>query len=84
LKGEITIRNGRAVQSTFADYQPIRHNEAPQIEVYLVPSTENPGGIGEPSTAPIAGAIANAVFAATGKRVYKLPIKPEMLKNVTA
>jgi isoquinoline 1-oxidoreductase subunit beta len=84
LKGEITIRNGRAVQSTFADYQPIRHNEAPQIDVYLVPSTENPGGIGEPSTAPIAGAIANAVFAATGKRVYKLPIKPEMLKNVTA
>ncbi|HTM02634.1 MAG TPA: xanthine dehydrogenase family protein molybdopterin-binding subunit [Vicinamibacterales bacterium] len=85
LKGEITIRNGRAVQSTFADYPPIRHNEAPQIDVYIVPSTENPGGIGEPSTAPIAGAVANAVFAATGKRVYKLPIKPEMLKaNQTA
>ena len=52
----------------------VRHNEAPQIDVFLVPSTETPGGIGEPSTAVIAGAIANAVFAATGKRVYRLPI----------
>jgi CO/xanthine dehydrogenase Mo-binding subunit len=85
LKGEITIRNGRAVQSTFADYPPMRHNETPQTDVYLVQSTEAPGGIGEPSTATIAGAIANAVYAATGKRVYKLPIKAEMLRgNQTA
>jgi isoquinoline 1-oxidoreductase beta subunit len=81
LKGEITIRDGRAVQSTFADYQPMRHNEYPQTDVYLVQSTEAPGGIGEPSTATIAGAVANAVFAATGKRVYKLPITPEMLRS---
>ena len=53
-------------------------------DVYLVQSTENPGGIGEPSTAPIAGAIANAVFAATGKRVYTLPIKAEALRGGTA
>ena len=81
LKSGITIRNGQTVESHFGDYQVVRINEAPQIDVYLVPSTENPGGIGEPSTAPIAGAIANAVFAATGKRVYKLPIKPEMLRS---
>jgi len=84
LKSGITIRNGQTVESHFADYQVVRHNETPQIDVYLVQSTENPGGIGEPSTAPIAGAIANAVFAATGKRVYTLPIKPEALRNVTA
>ncbi len=84
LKSGITIRNGRTVESHFGDYQVVRHNEAPQIDVYLVRSTENPGGIGEPSTAPIAGAIANAVFAATGKRVYTLPIKAEALRGGTA
>jgi len=58
----------------------IRHNEAPEVEVHIVPSTETPGGIGEPSTAVAAGALANAVAAATGKRVYKLPIRAEQLK----
>jgi isoquinoline 1-oxidoreductase subunit beta len=81
LKAGITIKNGRTEQAHFGDYQVIRVNEAPQIDVHIVPSTENPGGIGEPSTAGIPGAVANAVFAATGKRVYTLPIKPEMLRT---
>jgi isoquinoline 1-oxidoreductase subunit beta len=75
LKGEITIQNGRVVQRHFNDYQMIRHNEAPEVEVYIVPSTEAPGGIGEPSTALAAGALMNAISAATGKRVYRLPYK---------
>jgi isoquinoline 1-oxidoreductase beta subunit len=75
LKGEITIRNGRVVQNHFGDYQMMRHNEMPEIEVYIVPSAEAPGGIGEPSTALAAGALLNAVAAATGKRLYRLPIR---------
>jgi isoquinoline 1-oxidoreductase beta subunit len=79
LKGEITINKGRVVQRHFNDYQVVRHSEMPKIEVYLVPSLEEPGGIGEPSTALAAGSLVNAIYAATGKRVYKLPIKPETL-----
>jgi isoquinoline 1-oxidoreductase subunit beta len=75
LKGEITIQNGRVMQHHFADYQMIRHNEAPEVEVHIVSSNETPGGIGEPSTAVAAGALANAIAAATGKRLYKLPIR---------
>ena len=67
------------MQRHFNDYQMMRHNETPEIEVHIVPSDEEPGGIGEPSTALAAGALVNAVAAATGKRIYKLPIKPEML-----
>jgi isoquinoline 1-oxidoreductase beta subunit len=84
LKGEITINKGRVVQRHFNDYQMLRHNEMPEIETYIVPSTETPGGIGEPSTALAAGSLVNAVAAATGKRIYKLPIKPEMLRGGTA
>jgi isoquinoline 1-oxidoreductase beta subunit len=75
LKGEITIDKGRAVQRHFNDYQMMRHNDAPEVEVHIVPSVEEPGGIGEPSTAIAAGALVNAIAAATGKRIYKLPIK---------
>ena len=75
LKGEITIQNGRVMQHHFNDYQMIRHNEAPEVEVHIVSSAETPGGIGEPSTAVAAGALANAIAAATGKRLYKLPIR---------
>jgi isoquinoline 1-oxidoreductase beta subunit len=80
LKGEITVQNGRVTQRHFNDYQMIRHNEAPEVEVHIVPSTETPGGIGEPSTAIAAGALANAISAATGKRIYKLPIRAEQLR----
>jgi isoquinoline 1-oxidoreductase beta subunit len=84
LKGEITIKNGRVEQRHFNDYQVMRHNEMPLIEVYIVPSTEAPGGIGEPSTALAAGSLVNAIYAATGKRIYSLPIRPQQLRNATA
>jgi isoquinoline 1-oxidoreductase beta subunit len=84
LKGEITIKDGRVVQSHFGDYQAMRINESPETEVFIVPSTEAPGGIGEPSTAVAAGSLVNAVYAATGKRIYQLPIKPEQLRPGTA
>jgi isoquinoline 1-oxidoreductase subunit beta len=81
LKGEITIQNGRVVQRHFNDYQMLRHNDTPEVEVHIVPSTETPGGIGEPSTAMAAGALVNAVSAATGKRIYRLPIRAEQLRS---
>ncbi len=74
LKGEITIENGRVRQSNFHDYQPLRMREMPKVDVHIVESTEDPGGIGEPGTPPIAPAVANAVFAATGPSICKLPI----------
>jgi isoquinoline 1-oxidoreductase subunit beta len=81
LKGEITIQNGRVTQRHFNDYPMMRHNEAPEIDVFIVPSTEEPGGIGEPSTALAAGALVNAVAAATGKRIYRLPIRADQLRG---
>ena len=74
LWGEITLDKGRVVQSNFHDYRMLRMNEAPVVEVHIVRSTESPGGLGEPGTSALAPALANAVFAATGKRVRKLPI----------
>jgi len=75
LKGEISIENGRVAQRNFDDYPLLRLDECPDIEVYIVPSLEAPGGVGEPGTPPIAPAAANAVFAATGKPVRRLPIR---------
>jgi isoquinoline 1-oxidoreductase beta subunit len=75
LKGEITLEAGRVKQRNFHDYPMLRINEAPEIEVHIMPSTENPTGVGEPGVPPVAPAVANAVFAATGKRVRKLPIR---------
>lgn len=76
LKGEITLENGRVQQSNFHDYDALRIDEMPQIDVHIVASPESaPGGIGETSTPAIAPAIANAVFRATGRPVRKLPIK---------
>ena len=74
LYGEITLKDGRVQQSNFSDYRVLRINESPVIEVHLVTSSEAPGGMGEPGTAAVMPAIANAVFAATGTRVRKLPI----------
>jgi isoquinoline 1-oxidoreductase beta subunit len=79
LHGEITLKDGRVEQSNFHNYPMLRINEAPQIEVYIVPSAEAPGGIGEPGTAALAPAVLNAVYAATGKRLRKLPIDPAQL-----
>jgi isoquinoline 1-oxidoreductase beta subunit len=78
LNGEVTIQKGRVVQRHFADYPMMRHGEMPEIDVHIVPSVEAPGGIGEPSTALAAGALLNAVAAATGKRLYRLPIRDQL------
>jgi isoquinoline 1-oxidoreductase subunit beta len=75
LKGEITLKNGRVQQTNFHDYQMLRMFESPEIEVHIVPSEENPTGVGEPGVPPVAPALANAIFAATGKRVRRLPIR---------
>lgn len=80
LFGEITIKNGRVEQSNFDDYRMLRVNEAPVIEVHLVKSTEPPGGVGEPGTSAVIPAVANAIFAATGKRIRKLPIDSAQLR----
>jgi isoquinoline 1-oxidoreductase beta subunit len=81
LYGEITINAGRVVQKNFNDYKMVRMNEAPRVEVYIIQSTEKYGGVGEPGTPPIAPAVVNAIFAATGKRVRSLPIRIEELKT---
>lgn len=83
LHGEITLKNGRVEQGNFDTYQIVRIDEAPAIEVHIVPSQEAPGGIGEPGTATIAPAVVNAVFAATGKRLRKLPIDAAELRTAT-
>lgn len=80
LWDQITLQDGRVQQTNFGDYRVMRMNEAPVVEVYIVDSHDEPGGIGEPGTAGIAPAIANAVFAATGKRVRKLPIGEQLKK----
>jgi isoquinoline 1-oxidoreductase subunit beta len=80
LFGEITIKDGRVEQNNFNDYRMLRIDEAPMVEVYLVKSAEAPGGIGEPGTSAIAPAVTNAIFAATGKRIRKLPVKPDELR----
>jgi len=74
LYGEITIKDGRVEQSNFGDYRVMRINETPRIDVQLVKSLEAPGGIGEPGTSCVMPALTNAIFAATGKRIRKLPI----------
>jgi isoquinoline 1-oxidoreductase beta subunit len=75
LYGEITLRDGRVQQSNFHDYRPLRLHESPVVEAHIVPSTEPPSGVGEPGVPPIAPAVANAVFAATGKRLRRLPLR---------
>ena len=75
LWGEVTLKNGRVEQSNFHNYRVLRMNEAPTIEVHLVRNLEAPGGLGEPGTSITASALANAVFAATGKRIRKLPLQ---------
>jgi isoquinoline 1-oxidoreductase beta subunit len=74
LHGEITIKDGRVEQTNFGDYRVLRINEVPKIDVHVVKSTESPGGIGEPGTSCLMPALTNAIFAATGKRIRKLPV----------
>jgi isoquinoline 1-oxidoreductase beta subunit len=81
LYGEITLKNGRVEQTNFDSYQILRMNEAPATEVHIVPSREPPGGMGECGTSAIVPAVANAVFAATGKRLRKMTIDSAALKS---
>jgi isoquinoline 1-oxidoreductase beta subunit len=74
LRGEITLENGAVKQSNFTDYPMLTMAEMPRTESYILPSTAPPGGIGEPGTGPIAPALANAIYAATGTRVRSLPL----------
>jgi isoquinoline 1-oxidoreductase subunit beta len=73
LYGQITLKDGRVEQDNFNSYRVLRMNEMPKVEVYVVPSAEPPTGVGEPGVAPVGPAVANAIFAATGKRIHMLP-----------
>jgi isoquinoline 1-oxidoreductase beta subunit len=81
LYGEITLKDGRVEQTNFDTYQILRMNEAPAIEVHIVKSLESPGGMGETGTSAIVPAISNAIFAATGKRLRKMPVESRLLKQ---
>jgi len=81
LHGQITLRNGRVEQGNFDSYQMLRIDEAPVIDVHIVQSSEPPGGMGECGTSAIVPAVANAIFAATGKRLRKMPVDATALKQ---
>ncbi|MBS0281488.1 MAG: xanthine dehydrogenase family protein molybdopterin-binding subunit, partial [Proteobacteria bacterium] len=81
LYGDITLKDGRVQQRNFNDYRMMRINEAPQIDVHVVPSTEDPGGIGEPGCSAGPPSLVNAVFAATGVRIHRLPIDRTLLAS---
>jgi isoquinoline 1-oxidoreductase beta subunit len=84
LHGEITFQDGRVLQSNFSDYPALRMNQVPAVEVAFVSSgdkyTKEWGGVGEPGTPPLAPALCNAVFAATGQRIRSLPLSKHRLK----
>jgi isoquinoline 1-oxidoreductase beta subunit len=81
LHGEITLKNGRVEQTNFDTYQMLRMNDAPAIEVHIVRNSEPPGGMGECGTSCIVPAVANAIFAATGKRLRKMPVDATALRQ---
>jgi isoquinoline 1-oxidoreductase beta subunit len=78
LQGAITLEGGSIKQKNFDTYEPLRYNETPEIEIYIDMNDEAPGGMGEPCVPCIAPALCNAIFAATGKRIRKLPVKLNM------
>jgi isoquinoline 1-oxidoreductase beta subunit len=84
LYGEITLKDGRVEQTNFDTYQMLRMDEAPAIEVHIVQSSEPPGGMGEPGTSAIVPAVTNAIFAATGTRLRKLPVDATALKQIAS
>jgi isoquinoline 1-oxidoreductase beta subunit len=82
LFGEITIKNGAAEQSNFDNYQMLRLADAPEVVSVIVPSGDFWGGVGEPPVPPVAPALCNAIFAATGKRIRALPVKNHDLRTI--
>lgn len=80
LYGEITLKDGRVEQSNFDNYRALRINEIPAIDIHIIDSGEAPGGMGEPGTCAVPPAVTNAIFAATGVRLRKLPIDTSKLK----
>jgi isoquinoline 1-oxidoreductase beta subunit len=81
LHGEISLKNGRVEQANFDTYQMLRIDEAPTVDVHIVRNSESPGGLGEPGTSAVVPAVANAIFAATGKRLRKMPVDTAALKQ---
>jgi isoquinoline 1-oxidoreductase beta subunit len=79
LHGAITLKGGAVQQTNFDAYNCLRIDEMPRVEVHIVPSAERPTGVGEPGVPPIAPAVANAVFAATGRRLRVLPFSGQSL-----
>jgi CO/xanthine dehydrogenase Mo-binding subunit len=77
LMGEITLRDGVVQQANFNSYRLLRMDQAPAVEVHFIDSSEDPRGLGEPPLPPLAPAVCNAIFAATGRRVRRLPLSPE-------
>ncbi len=75
LRSELTLKDGRVEQSNFHDYEVLRLHQMPEVAVHLIPSDAKMGGIGEPATAPVSAAVANAVFALTGQRLRSLPLR---------
>jgi CO/xanthine dehydrogenase Mo-binding subunit len=80
LKREITFKQGRVQQSNFGDYPLLQMGEMPEVEVHVVPSTRAPQGVGEMGVPPLAPAVVNAIFAATGRRIRRMPIRAEDLQ----
>ena len=83
LYGEITLKDGRVEQGNFDSYQILRMNEAPKVEVHVIDNGDAPGGLGEAGTSLIVPTVANAIFAATGKRLRKMPVDQAALKQAT-
>jgi CO/xanthine dehydrogenase Mo-binding subunit len=81
LHGEITMKNGRVQQNNFNNYPLLSLSEMPKVEVHIIQSQEPPSGVGEPGVPPIAPAVCNAIFAATGKRIRSLPVRNGELKR---